>query len=57
MAMRLAAGEVLVLVTEDNSFGQSNSKIERVLMDLIHAYSGKSRFSMEVFEDFSEKPI
>ena len=48
MAMKFAAREVLVLATEDNCSGRSNSES---IDGAIHAYRGKTRFSTEGLED------
>ena len=52
MAMKLAAGEVLVLATKDDCFGWSNCKNREGIDGAIRAYRGKSRFSTEGFEYF-----
>ena len=51
MSTSLAAREVLVLVTEDDSFGQSNSKNREGIDGVIRAYRRKTKFSTEDFED------
>ena len=51
MAMRFPAREVLVLATEDNCSGRSNSKNREGIDGAIHAYRGKTRFSTEGFKD------
>ena len=51
MAMKFAAREVLVLVTEDEYSGWSNSENREDIDGAIHAYCGKTRFSMEGLED------
>ena len=48
MAMRFAAREVLVLTTEDDCSGRSNSEN---IDGAIRAFRGKTRFSTEGFED------
>ena len=48
MATKLAAREVLVLVTEDDC---SNSENRESIDGAIHAYRGKTRFSTEGLED------
>ena len=51
MAMRFAAREVLVLVTEDDCSVRSNSENREGIDESIRAYRGKTRFSTEGFED------
>ena len=51
MATRFAAREVLVLVTEDNCSGRSNSENREGIDGAICAYCGKIRFSTEGFKD------
>ena len=51
MATKLAAREVLVLATEVDCSGQSNSKNRGSIDGAIHAYRGKTRFSTEGLED------
>ena len=46
MAMSLAAREVMVLVNKDDCISQSNSKNTEGIDGAIHAYHGKTRFSM-----------
>ena len=60
MATRFAVREVLVLVTEDDCFGRSNSENREGIDGAIRAYCGKTRFSTEGFEDVEllwEKPF
>ena len=52
MVTRLAAREVLVLATEVDCSGRSNSENREGIFGAICAYRGKTRFSMEGFEDF-----
>ena len=47
----IGAREVLVLETEDDSFGQSNSENRYGNYGAICTYRGKTGFSMESFED------
>ena len=51
MATKFATGEVLVLVTEDDCSSQSNSENRESIDGAIHAYHGKTRFSMKGLED------
>ena len=51
MAPKFAAREVLVLATEDDCSGWSNSENREGIDGAIHAYRGKNRFSMEGLED------
>ena len=51
MAMRFAAREVLVLATEDDCSGQSNSENREGIDGAIHTYRGKTRFSTEGSKD------
>ena len=51
MATRFAAREVLVLATEDDCSGRSNSENREGIDGAIHAYRGKTRFSTEGLED------
>ena len=51
MATKFAAREVLVLVTEDNCSGRSNSENREHIDGAIHDYCGKTRFSTEGLED------
>ena len=51
MATKFAAGEILVLATEDNCSGRSNSKNREGIDGAIHDYRGKTRFSTEGLED------
>ena len=46
-----AAREVLVLATEDDCSGRSNSENRESIDGAIHAYRGKTRFSIEGLED------
>ena len=48
---KCAAREVLVLVTEDDCSGRSNSENREGIDGAIHAYRGKTGFSTEVFEN------
>ena len=48
MAMRFAVREVLVLATDDDYSGRSNSENRE---GAIRAYHGKTRFSIDGFED------
>ena len=52
MATSLAAREVLVLATEKDCMGRSNSENREGIDDAIRAYRGKTRFNTEGFEDF-----
>ena len=52
MVTRLAARKLLVLATEDNCFGRSNSENRDSIDGAICAHCRKSRFSTEGFEDF-----
>ena len=47
MAMKFAAIEVLVLATEDDCSGRSNSENREGIDGAIHVYRGKTRFSTE----------
>ena len=47
MATKFAASEVLVLETEDDCSGRSNSENRERIDGAIHAYRGKTRFSTE----------
>ena len=51
MATKFAAREVLVLATEDDCSGRSNSDNRESIDEAIHAYRGKTRFSKEGSED------
>ena len=51
MATKFAAREVLVLATEDDCSGRSNSENREGIDGAIHAYRGKTRFSTEGLED------
>ena len=51
MATKFAPREVLVLATEDDCSGQSNSENRESIDGAIHAYRGKTRFSTESLED------
>ena len=51
MAMRCAAREVLVLATEDDCSGQSNSENRESIDGAIRNYHGKTRFSSKGFKD------
>ena len=51
MATKFAAREVLVLATEDDCSGGSNSENRESIDGAIHAYRGKTRFSTEGLED------
>ena len=51
MATRFAARKVLVLATEDDCTGRSNSNNIEGIDGSIHAYCAKIRFSTECFED------
>ena len=51
MATKFATGEVLVLATEDDCSGRSNSENRESIDRAIHAYSGKTRFSTDGLED------
>ena len=51
MATKFAAREVLVLATEDDCSGRSNSENRESIDGDIHAYRGKTRFSTEGLED------
>ena len=51
MEMQFAAREVLVLATEDDCSGRSNSENRESIDGAIHAYRGKTRFRMEGLED------
>ena len=52
MATGLAAGEILVLATEDDRFGRFNSENREDNYRAIRAYRGKTSFSTEGFKDF-----
>ena len=49
--MATTTREVLVLATEDDCSGWSNSKNRESIDGAIHAYHGKTRFSTEGLED------
>ena len=49
--MKFAAREVLVLSTEDDCSGRSNSENRESIDGAIHDYRGKTKFSMESLED------
>ena len=54
MAIKFTAREVLVLATEDDCSGRSNSENRECIIILygpIHAYRGKTRFSTEGFKE------
>ena len=51
MATKFASREVLVLATEDDCSGRSNSENREGIDGAIHAYCGKTRFSTEGLED------
>ena len=51
MTTKFAAGEVLVLATEDDSSGRSNSENREGIDGVIHSYRGMTRFSTEGLED------
>ena len=51
MAMKCSAREVLVLATEDDCSGRSNSKNRESIDGAIRVYHGKTRFSTEGFKD------
>ena len=51
MATKFAAREVLVIATEDDCSGRSNSENRESIDGTIHAYQGKTRFSTEGLED------
>ena len=51
MATNFATREVLVLATADDCSGRSNSENREGIDGAIHAYRGKTRFSMEGLED------
>ena len=60
MATKFSAREVLVLATEDDCSGRSNSENRESIDGAIHAYRGKTRFSTEGLEDVGavwEKPF
>ena len=60
MATKFAAREVLVLTTEDDCSGRSNSENRESIDGAIHDYRGKTRFSTEGMEDVGavmEEPI
>ena len=47
MATKIAARDVLVLATEDDCSGRSNSENRESIDGAIHAYRDKTRFSTE----------
>ena len=51
MATKFVAGEVLVLMTEDDYSGRSNSDNRESIDGAIHAYCGKTRLSTVGWED------
>ena len=51
MATKFAAREILVLATEDDCSGRSNSENGESIDGAIHAYRGKTKFSTEGLED------
>ena len=51
MATKFAAREVLVLATEDDCSGRSNSENREGIDGAIHAYRGMTWFSTEGLED------
>ena len=51
METKFAAREVLVLATEDDCSGRSNSENRESIDGAIHVYRGKTRFSMEGLKD------
>ena len=51
MATKFAAREVLVLATEDDCSGRSNSENREGIDGAIHAYRGMTKFSTEGLED------
>ena len=51
MVTKFAAREVLVLATEDDCSGRSNSENREGIDGAIHAYRGMTRFSTEGLED------
>ena len=51
MVTKFAAREVLVLANDDDCSGRSNSENRESIDGAIHAYRGKTRFSMEDLED------
>ena len=51
MATKFTAREVLVLATEDDCSGPSNSENRESIDGAIHDYRGKTRFSTEGLED------
>ena len=51
MATKFAAREVLVLATEDDCSGRSNSENREGIDGAVHAYHRKTRFSTEGLED------
>ena len=51
MATKFAVREVLVLATEDDCSGRSNSENRESIDGTIHAYRGKTRFSTEGLEN------
>ena len=51
MAIKFAVREVLVLATEDDCSGRSNSENRESIDGATHAYCGKIRFSTEGLED------
>ena len=50
MATKFAAREVLVLATEDDCSGRSNSENREGIDAAIHAYRRKTRFSTEAWK-------
>ena len=57
MATKFAAREVLVLATEDDCSGRSNSENRESIDGAIHAYRGKTRFSKKGLEDVMGEAI
>ena len=51
MVTKFAAREDLVLATEDDCSGRSNSENRESIDGAIHAYRGKTRFSTVGLED------
>ena len=51
MATKFFTREVLVLATEDDCSGRSNSKNRESIDGAIHAYRGNTRFITEGVED------
>ena len=51
MVTKFAAREVLVLATEDDCSGRSNSENRESIGGAIHAYHGKTRLSTKGLED------